>query len=198
MMGLREWAGHLCILIASLVFTVSCEQHERGFMSGVFEPPRAAPDFELDGSDGSTISLQKYRGKVVAVAFGFSNCPRVCPVTLARLTEVAQKLGDSAKDLQVVFITVDAERDPPARLREFLSFFNPTFRGATGDPEKLKLVEQQYGVVAERAASGDAKLGYEIHHSSSIFLIDRQGMLRALVPFGRGTQDLLNDVVQLL
>jgi protein SCO1/2 len=152
----------------------------------------------LDGSDGSDISLHEYRGKVVAIAFGFSHCPRVCPVTLAHLSEVAQKLGDEAKDLQIVFITVDPERDSRARLREFLDYFNPAFRGATGKPEKLSAVEKDYGVIAERVASQDAKLGYEVHHSSSIFLIDRAGKLRVLVPFGRPVEDLLHDVQKLL
>jgi protein SCO1/2 len=152
----------------------------------------------LDGSDGSDISLREYHGKVVAIAFGFSHCPRVCPVTLAHLSEVAQKLGAAAKDLQVLFITVDPERDSPARLREFLDYFNPAFRGATGQPEKLSAVEKEYGVIAERVASQDAKLGYEVHHSSSIYLIDRAGKLRVLVPFGRPVQDLLHDIQELL
>jgi protein SCO1 len=189
----------LIVALATLLaLTTGCRREDAGFKSGVFEPPRAAPSFQLDGSDGSDISLNEYRGKVVAVAFGFSHCPRVCPVTLARLSEVAQKLGDAAKDLQVVFITVDPERDSPARLREFLDYFNPAFRGATGKPEQLSAVEKEYGVIAERVASQDAKLGYEVHHSSSIFLIDRAGKLRVLVPFGRPAQDLLHDVQRLL
>jgi protein SCO1 len=185
-------------LAALLAPTMGCKQEERGFASGVFEPPCDAPSFQLAGSDGSDITLQEYRGKVVALAFGFSYCPRVCPVTLAHLSEVAQNLGEAAKDLQVVFITVDPERDSPARLREFLDYFNPTFRGATGDPATLKAVEKAYGVVAERVPSQDSKLGYEVHHSSSIFLIDRAGKLRVLVPFGQPTPDLLHDVRELL
>jgi protein SCO1/2 len=185
-------------LTALLAIAVSCSRPDAGFKSGVFDPPREAPNFQLDGSDGSDISLQEYRGKVVAIAFGFSHCPRICPVSLAHLSEVAQKLGERAKDLQVLFITVDPERDSPARLREFLDYFNPAFRGATGKPEKLSAVEKEYGVIAERVASEDAKLAYEVHHSSSIFLIDRAGKLRVLVPFGRSAQDLLHDVRELL
>jgi protein SCO1/2 len=187
-------------LAALLALATSCsrQEQEARFKSGVFDPPREAPSFQLDGSDGSDISLDEYRGKVVAIAFGFSHCPRVCPVSLAHLSEVAQKLGAAAKDLQVLFITVDPERDNPARLREFLDYFNPAFRGATGKPEKLSAVEKEYGVIAERVASQDAKLVYEVHHSSSIFLIDRSGRLRVLVPFGRPVQDLLHDVQELL
>jgi protein SCO1 len=199
----REAREPLLVMVAIaalLAFATGCSRQEQttAFKSGVFEPPREAPSFQLEGSDGSDISLREYHGKVVAIAFGFSHCPRVCPVTLAHLSEVAQKLGAAANDLQVLFITVDPERDSPARLREFLDYFNPTFRGATGKPEKLSAVEKEYGVIAERVASQDAKLGYEVHHSSSIFLIDRAGKLRVLVPFGRPVQDLLHDVKELL
>jgi protein SCO1/2 len=197
-MGLGVRLPRILALAACAASILACEQREQRFVSGVFDPPRAAPNFELQGSDGSPISPLKYRGKVVALAFGFSHCPRVCPVTLAHLSEVARDLGESAKDLQVIFITVDPERDHPARLREFLSFFNSSFRGATGDPDQLKVVEQQYGVAAQRVASQDTKLAYEVHHSSSIFLIDRRGMLRVLVPFGREPKDLLHDITQLL
>jgi protein SCO1 len=188
----------IAALTTLLALATGCGRQDTGFKSGVFDPPREAPSFQLDGSDGSDISLHEYRGKVVAIAFGFSHCPRVCPVTLAHLSEVAQKLGDAAKDLQVVFITVDPERDSPSRLREFLDYFDPAFRGATGKPETLSAVEKEYGVIAERVASKDEKLGYEVHHSSSIFLVDRDGKLRVLVPFGRPVQDLLHDVQKLL
>jgi protein SCO1/2 len=193
-------ASLFVIVAIAALFAVAtgCSRSDTGFKSGVFEPAREAPSFQLDGSDGSDISLREYRGKVVAIAFGFSHCPRVCPVTLAHLSEVAQKLGDAAKGLQVLFITVDPERDSPARLREFLDYFNPAFRGATGKPEELSAVEKEYGVIAERVASQDAKLGYEVHHSSSIFLVDRAGKLRVLVPFGRPVEDLLHDIQELL
>jgi protein SCO1 len=198
--GARASLPLLVAIAALFALATGCgrSEQETAFKSGVFEPAREAPSFQLNGSDGSDISLREYRGKVVAIAFGFSHCPRVCPVTLAHLSEVAQQLGSAAKDLQVLFITVDPERDSPARLREFLDYFNPAFRGATGKPEELSAVEKAYGVIAERVASQDAKLGYEVHHSSSIFLIDRAGKLRVLVPFGRPVQDLLHDVQELL
>jgi protein SCO1 len=168
------------------------------FESGVFEPPREAPDFLLQGSNGSPIVLSKLRGKVVAIAFGFSYCPRICPVTLARLSEVFKDLGTAASEVQVLFVTVDPERDTPGRLREFLQFFHPTFLGATGDEEQLKTVRQAYGILATKAASENKKLGYEVHHSSSLFLIDREGKLRVLVPFGRSPGSISHDIKLLI
>ncbi len=168
------------------------------FESGVFEPPRLAPDFLLQGSNGSPLVLSKLRGKGVVLAFGFSYCPRICPVTLARLSEVFKDLGTAGSEVQVVFVTVDPERDTADRLREFLQFFHPSFLGATGDEEQLKTVRQTYGVLATKAASENKKLGYEVHHSSSIFLIDREGKLRVLVPFGRSSESISHDLKLLL
>jgi protein SCO1/2 len=169
-----------------------------GFRSGVFEPAREAPDFELDGSEGAKIKLSALRGKVVILQFGFSYCPKICPVTLANVTEAFKLLGPAAAGVQHVFITVDPERDSPARLKEFLSFFNPTFLGATGSEETLDAVNKAYGVLANKAASTDKKLGYEVHHSSSIYLVDRQGMLRVLVPFGKSPDAIAHDITLLL
>src|SRR5689334_20452773 len=130
------------------------------FKSGVFEPPRDAPDFELQGSDGAPLKLSRFRGKVVALAFGFSYCQRVCPVTLANLARVSTELGADARDLQVVFVTVDPARDTPARLKEYLAFFNPSFMGGSGTPAQLEAVRKIYGITTNREQSENKKLGY--------------------------------------
>jgi protein SCO1/2 len=192
----KAWA--LLVIPASLLIAIAAKSPTGdGFRAGVFEPPRAAPGFELRGSNGSALTLNAYRGKVVALAFGFSHCTSICPVTLAKLAEVSQRLGRSAKDLQVLFVTVDPERDDPARLREFLDFFNPAFVGATGNETELEALHQAYGVTATRVASHD-QMDYQVHHSSSIYLIDREGKLRLLVPFGKSADDILHDVSLLL
>src|SRR5215831_6212101 len=98
---------------------------EQGLRAGTFEPPREAPTFSLDGSNGKKLSLRDHLGKVVILEFGYTFCEKVCPVTLARLTEVHKKLGDSARDVQLIFVTVDPKRDSPERLREYLAAFNP-------------------------------------------------------------------------
>lgn len=185
-------------LVALLVGVAGAGCKSEGYRSGVFEPPREAPDFVLEGSHGAPIALRNYRGKVVALAFGFSHCPRICPVTLSRLAEVEKSLGNLASDLQVVFVTVDPERDTPGRLRDFLGFFDADFRGATGESAKLEALQHAYGVVADRVQSENKKLKYEVHHSTSVYLIDKQGVLRLLVPFGEPADDILHDVKRLL
>lgn len=188
----------LLTLLAVLVPGALARAGDGDFKTGVFDPPSAAPDFQLPGSNGSPVALSKFRGKVVALAFGFSYCQRVCPVTLANLSEVFKKLGAAAADVQVIFVSVDPERDTPSRLREFLQFFNPSFLGATGSKAQLDAVREAYGVFATKAPSEDKKLGYEVHHSSSIYLIDRNGKLRLLVPFGTAPQAIAHDINLLL
>lgn len=168
------------------------------FKSGVFDPPRAAPAFELAGSNGSPLKLTQFRGKVVILQFGFTYCPKICPVTLTNVTQAFELLGKESADVQHIFVTVDPARDTPERLREYLSFFNPNFLGATGPEEKLQAVNDEYGVVATKASSPDKQLRYEVHHTSSIYLIDRAGMLRVMVPFGKEPKAIVHDIKLLL
>ena len=172
---------------------------EQGLLrSGTFEPLREAPAFSLDGSNGKKINLRDYLGKVVILQFGFTFCEEVCPVTLARLTQVYKKLGSAAGDVQLIFVTVDPRRDSPERLREHLSAFNPSFLGATGAPEELGAVQKAYGVVAQQVVSPNPSLGYAVDHSSSLYLVDRQGKLHGLVPFGTPVDDMVHDLELLL
>lgn len=165
--------------------------------AGVFDPPRAAPDFSLDGSDGGELRLSRYRGKVVALGFGFSHCPEICPTTLAKLARAQKKLGAGAREFQVVYVTVDPERDSPERLRAFLAAFDPGFIGGTGTPEQLGKVRDAYGIFAARKMGKDPAR-YAVDHSSFVYLIDREGSLRALVPYGRSADDIAHDVAILL
>jgi protein SCO1/2 len=164
-------------------------------VAGVFTPPRAAPDFQLQGSDGGTLQLSHYRGKVVLLSFGYSACREVCPVTLAILAHARSKLGSAASDVQVVYVTVDPERDDVPRMHQFLALFDRSFIGGSGKPAQLAAVRKQYGISMTRHDTVD---GYVIAHSSFVYLIDRHGMLRALMPFGHGVDDFAHDLKMLL
>jgi protein SCO1/2 len=162
--------------------------------AGVFDPARAAPDFTLQGSDGSALKLSRYRGKVVLLGFGFTSCAAVCPITLGTLAAAHKKLGAQGGDLQVVYITVDPERDDAARLKKYLSAFDATFIGGTGSEPQLAAVRKDYGIAAEKVAGPDGSYT----HSSFVYLIDREGRLRALMPFGHPAEDYLHDLKILL
>ena len=167
--------------------------------TGVFKPPRPAPDFSLRGSDGSELKLSRYRGKVVALGFGYASCPDVCPTTLFFLAQAKQKLGASGKDFQVIYVTVDPERDSAERLRKFLAAYDPTFVGATGAPGQLADVRKAYGIqISKQLAKEGNPSVYYVHHSSFVYLIDRAGNLRAMMPFGVSVDDIAHDVKALL
>ena len=162
--------------------------------AGVFDPPRMAPDFTLSGSNGSAVKLGDYRGKVVLLGFGFTSCASVCPTTLATLKQANKQLGAQARDVQVVYITVDPKFDSAAQMKKYLALFDPTFIGGTGTDAQLAAVRKQYGIFAKEAAGPDGRFT----HSSFIYLIDRKGRLRALMPYGRLANDYVHDVRLLL
>jgi protein SCO1/2 len=160
-------------------------------IAGAFSPPHDAPDFSLAGSNGSEVTLSSYRGKVVLLTFGFTNCAAVCPTTLATLAQARKQLGKAADTVQVLYVTVDPARDDAARMKTYLAAFDPTFVGATGAPEVLAAARQRYGVTAVKQGTGP---DYAIAHTSSIFLIDPAGKLRALMPFGHDAADFAHDI----
>lgn len=163
--------------------------------AGVFEPAREAPAFALRGSDGAELSLARFRGKVVILEFGFTSCPDVCPTTLAALTAARRMLGADGEGLQVVYVTVDPERDDVERLRTYLAAFDPSFVGGTGSAAELEAVRKEYGIAATRVTTAD---GYAFSHSSYTYLIDRAGKLRALMPYGHTSEDYAHDARILL
>ena len=185
----------LSLLLALAAATTSGRAGAPALKAGTFEPPHAAPEFSLAGSDAAEVTLARYRGKVVLLAFGFTNCPAVCPTTLATLAAARKSLGEAAGSVQVIFVTVDPERDDATRMKDYLANFDPSFEGATGDPGALAAVRQKYGVTAVKHATSD---GYVIDHTSSVYLIDRAGKLRAMMPFGHADDDFAHDIKLLL
>lgn len=163
--------------------------------AGAYDPPRQAPDFQLPGSDGSSVTLERYRGKVVLLTFGFTYCAAVCPTTMATLAQARRTLGEAGEQVQVIFVTVDPARDAPAHMRDYLKAFDAGFIGATGTPAALAAVRQGYGVTAIKRGTGDS---YAMDHTSSIFLIDREGRLRGMMPFGHDPADFVHDIRLLL
>ena len=172
---MRRLRRSLSSLFVAALALAALGANDASLIAGTFDPPRAAPELGLAGSDGATLSLERYRGVVVALAFGFTSCPEVCPTTLAVLAQARKKLGAKAGELQVVYVTVDPERDDAARLKQYLAGFDPSFVGGTGTDAQLAAVRRDFGIQAEKRASAD---GATFSHSSFIYLIDRGGELR--------------------
>lgn len=190
-MKARLIASLLCVLFAAAAGGANAPE----LKAGVFDPPRAAPDFSLEGSDGSPLRLSRFKGKVVLLGFGFTYCPSVCPTTLGTLAQARRKLGAAAADVQVVYVTVDPQRDDAARMQEYLAAFDKTFVGGTGPADRLAAVRKDFGVFAEKQGAGS---NYQVAHSSFTYLIDRSGRLRALMPYGHGPDDYVHDLRILL
>jgi protein SCO1/2 len=190
-MFLRALALTLCVWLAG----AAAGESGLELKAGVFDPPRAAPEFTLQGSNGQPIKLSDYRGKIVILGFGFTSCPDVCPTTLGVLAQAHKKLGAQGKDVQVVYITVDPQRDTPERMHTYLNSFDPSFVGGTGSAEQLAAVRKEYGIQANRKQYGES---YTFGHSSFIYLIDRKGLLQALMPYGHSPDDYVHDAKLLL
>lgn len=188
----------LALPLSALFFTAAAIAAEGRLKAGVFDPPRPAPNFSLRASDGTELTLSRYRGKVVVLGFGFTHCPGVCPTTLSVLAKARKKLGATGSEVQVVYVTVDPERDSAERLRQYLAAFDATFIGGTGSSAELAQVRKAYGIVAERKPIGGGSGDYAVDHSSFLYLVGRDGALRALVPYGRGADDIAHDVKILL
>ena len=164
----------------------------------VLVPPVPAPDFTLTAGDGSPWQLSAQQGKLVLMFFGYTTCPDVCPATLGELQQLRVQLGEErARDVQVVFITVDPQRDTPDRLGKYVVSFDPTFAALSGSEADLLPVWQAYGVYREIRpnASGAA---YLVDHTARTYLIDRTGKLRVSYSFGTPLDDLVQDVRFLL
>lgn len=189
---MKRWILWLALVGPLLLAAASSVDAEPKFKAGMFSPAREAPEFSLRGSDGSEITLHQFRGQVVLLAFGFTNCPLVCPTTLATLAQARQELGAVAERLKVIFVTVDPERDDLESMRNYLASFDHTFIGGTGTPEQLATIRTDYGVTAIKDEKSGAHYG--IDHSSSVYLIDAAGKLRGMMPFGRSVEDYAHDV----
>jgi protein SCO1/2 len=196
-MTARRWLGLAALALCCLApFAAGAGA---AFRAGAFEPPRPAPDFALPATDGNEFRLSRARGKVIALTFGYTNCPDVCPTVLAELAQVRARLGGNAQRVQVVYVSVDPERDTAARLRAYTQIFDKTFLGLTGSVDQLGPVWKAYGIsTARRDIPGSGPDAYSVHHSASVYLIDTVGRLRVMAPFGTPVDDMVHDVRALL
>jgi protein SCO1/2 len=158
------------------------------------EPYPQASEIALTRADGTSFQLSKMRGEIVLLFFGYTSCPDICPTTLAELNQALEKLDqDDADRVQVVFITVDPERDTPERTQVYVNNFNPEFIGLSGDESELIKVWDDYGVFRE-IDEGSSAAGYLVNHTARVSLIDGNGNIRISFPFDMGVEDIVHDL----
>jgi len=151
-------------------------------------------DFELVAHTGTRVKSSDFRGKVLVVFFGYTNCPDICAPTLVQLAQALRRLGDDAGRVQVVLVTVDPKRDTPAQLARFVSNFHPSFIGLTGSTPEIAAVAKEYRVPFD----SHAHAGQHIAHSATILVKDSHGKLRLLFRDASVPEDIAHDLRLLL
>lgn len=156
-----------------------------------------ARSFDLTDFNGQRRTLADFKGDVVAVFFGYTQCPDVCPTSLAELAQVKQALGADGKRLQVVFISLDPERDTPAVLKAYLANFDATAVGLYGTPQQTAQVAKEFKVFYQKVP-GSTPGSYTVDHTAGSYVFDPQGRVRLFARYGADPKALLGDVKQLL
>lgn len=156
-----------------------------------------ARDFRLPDTDGKVRSLQDFKGKAVVVFFGYTQCPDVCPTTMADIAQAKKLLGPEGAKVQGVFITIDPERDTPELLKAYAANFGPDFVALRGTPEQTAALAKDFKVYYKKV-EGKTPGSYTMDHSAASFIFDPQGRLRLYARYGAGPQVLADDLKQLL
>jgi protein SCO1 len=155
-----------------------------------------ARDFQLADHNGKPRTLADFKGKAVVIFFGYTYCPDACPTTMSELALVMKELGKDAARLQVLFITVDPERDTPAVLSKYAPAFHPDFLGLYGDADATARTAKEFRIIYQKQPLKDG--GYTVDHSAGSYLYDTAGRVRLFAQYGQGAQPLLHDIRLLL
>ncbi len=177
----------ILVLIAGVYFL-----RPHTFHGTVIQSPEPSYDFTLTSVDGD-VSLSDFRGKIVLIYFGYTFCPDICPGTLGNVAQALRNMGTQADDVQLIMVSLDPERDTPEKLAEYMGHFHPSFIGVTGSKEKLDEVAALYGIFYQKAEGSDAT-GYLIDHTATLMVLDREGYLKLVFPFGVTAEEIADDL----
>lgn len=150
-----------------------------------------------DAATGKQASLEDFRGKVLLVFFGFTHCPDICPATLSKAAEVKKELGAKGDKLQVLFVTVDPERDTPEVLSQYVPAFDPSFIGLRGDVDQTSKAAREFKVFFQKVPNRDGT-SYNVDHTAASYVLDTQGRLRLFVRHTQPVEEIVADLRQLL
>lgn len=186
-------------LILLLALLAACSRPYR-FYGTLYDRPGPAGEISGTNWDDTPFRLNDLRGKVALVFFGYTFCPDVCPTTLAEMRVLMQELGNRAGDVAVVFVSVDPERDTPARLAEYVPAFDRAFYGVHVPLDALASVKTAYGVIAEKNYydKEDSAAGYSVDHTARVYLIDPAGNLRLSFSYATPVEDIRSDIEHIL
>ena len=154
-------------------------------------------DFSLTGPEGKTVSLEDFRNKLVLIYFGYTFCPDVCPITLSNLKLIMLDLGEKAEDVQVIFISIDPERDTYEKLKDYVPYFHPTFIGLTGSEAEIAAVAKKYQTIFIKQKV-ESEAGYLMAHTDVVILVDQNGKYRGRYKSKYDLDKLTTDIRWLL
>jgi protein SCO1/2 len=197
---MKKWLLIGAIAVAAMAaIGVKMLSRPYAFRGSLVDPPTPAPDFALNDQYGQSFRLSGQRGKLVLIFFGYTNCPDVCPATLAEFKQVRTQLGAQAERVRFVFITVDPQRDTLERMKTYLDAIDQNIVGLSGSQADLDPVWRDYGVYHQTQPGSSTDNSLEvIEHSAPVYLVDTQGDLRLTYPPVPAVDDLLQDIRYLL
>ena len=184
------------ILVVLLFCLLGCAKRQEpaaAFIGTDVSGASLGDDLGLMDHNGKLRHLSDFRGKVVALFFGYTHCPDVCPTTLADLAKARRLLGGRGEAMQVLFVTLDPERDSAKVLGRYVPSFDPSFIGLRGDAAATEKVSKDFKVFFSRQDSA-SKAGYSIDHSGGIYVFDRNGKMRLYLNVGQKPQDIAHDI----
>lgn len=190
---LRWWRAGLLVLLVCLS---ACGQKST-FVNSDVTGLDFAKDFSLTDHNGKARTLADFRGKAVLVFFGYTQCPDVCPTTMAEMAAVMQQLGAQADKLQVLFITIDPERDTQALLSKYVPAFDPRFLGLFGDAAATAKVAKDFKVFYQKVP-GKQPGSYSMDHTAGSYVFDSQSRVRLFIRHGQGAAPIVHDIKMLL
>jgi protein SCO1/2 len=192
----RSVAGRLAAAAAAVALA-ACGPAQPSFRSVDVTGADFGRELKLTDHNGRVRTLADFRGKVTVVFFGFTRCPDVCPTTLAELKAVKDKLGADGERLQVLFVSVDPERDTPELLAKYVPAFDPSFLGLYGDADATARTAKEFRVFYQKVP-GSSPDNYSVDHTAASYVFDPQGRLRLFVKHGQGADALVHDIKLLL
>lgn len=192
--GGAGWAGAAGLFGLNLS---GCTESKPTFNAVDLTGAEYARDFKLTDMNGQVRTLGDFKGKVVVVFFGYAQCPDVCPTTMTEMAQVKQKLGKDGDKLQVVFVTVDPERDTPEIMKAYMGAFDPAFVALIPTPEQLAAVAKDFKVYYKKV-DGKTPTSYSMDHSAAQYIYDPQGRLRLYARYGAGVDPMVADIKALL
>lgn len=197
------------VAIAALALGVYLSQYRTGMLqqqrdvaasdirATVLQGSKPLAAFTLTDQRGQPFTESSLRGRWSFLFFGYTYCPDVCPMTLLTFSRMAGMLPSVAAPYQVVFVSIDPERDTPARLADYVSYFNPAFLGVTGSDAELTNLTRQLGILYFKAESKEDGAGYLMDHSASVILVDPEGRFHALFSAPHDPREIAEDFAKI-